>query len=363
MTMHFGDLVAKMHRLDIPPAGEADKPARESVQRVREWLAEGLAHAEFPLDCIELELAAMKERPARGDLEPFFVDPKRGTRFALAYWAPGREAGAHEHNDWTVTAVFHNALDVETYDWDAARSERKLKVKNVHHAEKGRVGYIYDPCIHNPRNPTKRWSMSIHVVSPNDGPKLEKEVGPIDGLYTIAPAEHVDPGDPLLRLLREKSHQLAYRVQAEVLVQSRSTRAEDLLRRIYERADSETKRVVALELAARDTSGATDWLREARSHEVGPDTDVVRAWPAIALSVARSDTCAELVSLRGNETRLLLRLNAWAADALVFVARAGEFRTSELPRLAPRDQVALTRALVDLGLFQVVPHFAARGSS
>src|SRR6185503_2174248 len=111
--MHFGELVERMRALGLPGEGAADRPTRESVQEVRQWMAEGLAGDELPLDCLELELGAMPERPARDDLEPFYVDPESGTRFALAYWAPGRAAGAHEHNDWTITAVFHNALDVE----------------------------------------------------------------------------------------------------------------------------------------------------------------------------------------------------------------------------------------------------------
>jgi hypothetical protein len=352
--MRFAELLDNMRVLRLPAEGAADKPTRESVQLVRQWMAEGLADDEFALDCIELELGAMLERPARGDLEPFYVDDG-GTRFALAYWAPGRAAGAHEHNDWTVTAVFHNALEVETYDMNAARAERTLKVKNVHHAEKGRVGYIFDPCIHNPRNATDRWSMSIHVVSPNDGPKLVKEVGPIPGLYTIVPTDE-DAEDPLRAMLRSKGYQRAYRVQAELLSGIRSPRATDLLHRIHGRADGETRRVAALAASTRDMDVAATWLREARACEVRPDAEVVRAWPAIELSVGRGGTHAELLSVRRNQARLLLRLDAWAADALEFVATAKQFHVGDLPgKLGARDRVALTRTLVDLGLFQVVP--------
>jgi hypothetical protein len=354
--MRFAELVDRMRALRLPAEGAADKPARESVQLVRQWMAEGLAGDEFALDCIELELAAMIERPARGDLEPFYVDDESGTRFALAYWSPGRAAGAHEHNDWTVTAVFHNALDVETYDMNAARAERTLKVKNVHHAEKGRVGYIFDPCIHNPRNATDRWSMSIHVVSPNDGPKLVKEVGPIPGLYTIVPTDD-DADDPLRAMLRNKGHQLAYRVQAEVLSGIRAARAMDLLHRIHGRADGETRRAAALAASTRDTDVAASWLREAQACEVHAGAEVVRAWSAIELSVGRRDAHAELLSVRRGQARVLLRLDAWAADALDFVATAKHFYVGELPgKLGARDRVALTRTLVDLGLFQVVPH-------
>ena len=167
--------------------------------------------------------------------------------------------------------------------------------------------------------------MSIHVISPNDGPKLVKEVGPIPGLYTVVPIDD-DADDPLRAMLRDKGHQRAYRVHAEVLSKSRSARAMGLLRRIHERADSETLRVVAREAAARDAGGRRGLDARARACEVRPDTEVVRAWPAIELSVGRRDGYAELLSVRRGQSRLLLRVDAWAADALQFVGRQGILR-------------------------------------
>jgi hypothetical protein len=354
--MRLDDLLLAMRGLDIPRFGEPKRPSRESVRSVQQWMAAALGDDEFSVDCIDRELSSMAERPARGELEPFFVDPESGARFAFAYWAPGRAAGAHEHNDWTVTAVVHNRLDVETYDFAVARKDRTLEVKNLHRAERGRAGYIYEPCIHNPRNPTPSWSMSIHIISPNDRPCLERDVGPISGLRTVGRPSETDPEDPFLDLFRAKTHERAYRVQAEVLCGHHSERATKLLLRIYRRGDCETRRIVALAMSARNPSAAAQWLEQARALDVGLDAELVRAWPAIQLSVAYNDSQIELVSVRDERLRVLLRADSRAAEALMFAARRREFCVHELPGdLGSTDQVALARSLVELGLFQVVP--------
>lgn len=36
----------------------------------------------------------------------------------------------------------------------------------------GNVGYVAGPCIHAPKNTTRDWSLSLHVISPRDGERL-----------------------------------------------------------------------------------------------------------------------------------------------------------------------------------------------
>jgi hypothetical protein len=97
-------------------------------------------------------------------------------------------------------------------------------------------------------------------------------------------------------------------------------------------------------------------MREDAMSEVGPDSTVARVWSAIPLSVEQTGRQARLISRCNDRSRVVLGLDSWAADTLDFLAQAQEFRIRDLPgRLGVQDAVALTRALVDLGLFVVLP--------
>ena len=357
--MHFAELVRQMRSLGVARADEPHRPARDSIRAVQHSVAAGLCDGELLVDCIGLELASIATRPARGDLEPFFVDPIMGVRFAFAYWGPGKAAGAHEHNDWTVTAVCHNRLDVETYDWEAARFKRVLEPRKLHHAACGQAGHIYDPCIHNPRNPTARWSMSFHIISPHDGPILEKQVGPIQGLMS-EPRDEPRPGEPIFALVRCVRQQRTYRVLAEILSRCRGARALALLDDIYGRGNLETRRTAALAISVIDGAAGADRMRDVAVRELCLDSDVVRGSAAIELAVRRRGSQAELIVERGERPIVLLRLDAWAEDALQFAASSPGFAIRALPgKLGEIDRVSLTRALIDLGLFNVMPRMVS----
>jgi hypothetical protein len=60
-------------------------------------------------------------------------------------------------------------LDVLTFDRPQSYKTRTLVPKNRFHAEAGQVGYIYEPCIHDAKNISQDWSLSLHVISPWDG--------------------------------------------------------------------------------------------------------------------------------------------------------------------------------------------------
>ena len=132
-------------------------------------VADAVLDDEFLLDCMSRELELIERKVPRRESVPFFTTPDTGITFAFRYWAPGSNAGAHEHTAWTITAVCRNKLSVRTFDSESSYRNQALVPKNVFDAPAGRTGFIYEPCIHDPRNPTGRWSMSLHVTSPRDG--------------------------------------------------------------------------------------------------------------------------------------------------------------------------------------------------
>nr|CAI43945.1 hypothetical protein [Sorangium cellulosum] len=325
-------MTALLERLDFPPEGDRRRPPRDHVRALEAALRAGLADDELPLELLALEI---ERRDGAPDLAPFHVIPGVGVRVAFAYWAPGRAAGAHEHTDWTVTAVFHNALDVATFDWDATVRARRLVPKSLFSAGVGRVGHIYEPCIHDPRNPTPRWSISLHLLGPHDGPVLEAQVGPIDGLTGAAPPPA--PEDALSEALHAHARERVRRAQIDAL-ERRGPRAAALLARLHARGDAGTKRRAARALG--------------RTEDLDAQTALARRWPGVDLDVASSAGRAELLARAGERAQVLLRVDAWAAPALRALAAARELRPRDIPGLAEAEQLALARALVDHGTFQ-----------
>src|SRR5262249_13875010 len=135
-------------------------------------------------------------------LVPFFTMPRTGIRFALGYWPPGGSPGAHEHTAWTITAVCRNQLDVLTFDRLRSYETRTLVPKNRFNAQAGQVGYIYEPCLHEPKNNSQDWSLSLHIVSPWDGrpagdfeacfplPQLPSDLDPTHPYATVISYQH-----------------------------------------------------------------------------------------------------------------------------------------------------------------------------
>jgi hypothetical protein len=79
---------------------------------------------------------------------------------AFGYWLLGGTPGPRKHTAWTITAVCRNELEVITRQESYRR--RKLVQKNRFEAPAGRVGYIHEPSIHQPRNISSEWSLSLH---------------------------------------------------------------------------------------------------------------------------------------------------------------------------------------------------------
>ncbi|WP_437736859.1 hypothetical protein [Sorangium sp. So ce1335] len=334
--MRLAELTALFGQLGFPRAEDRERPPRDLVRAVEGAVRAGLSDDELPLELLALEIARRDGAP---DLAPCHVVPELGVRIAFAYWRPGRAAGAHEHSDWTVTAVFHNALDVATFDWDATARARRLVPRRLFSAEAGRVGHIHGPCIHDPRNPTRRWSISLHLFGPHDGPVIEEQVGPIEGLSPPAPraSAEAEAEDALSAALLAHERECVRRAQIDALAR-RGPPAAALLARLHARGDAGTRRRAARALG--------------RTEDLGAHTALARRWPGVDLDVASSAGRAELLARCGERAQPLLRVEAWAAPALRALASAVELRPRDIPGLAEAEQLALARALVDWGTFQ-----------
>src|SRR5579862_1530215 len=120
--MRFADLLSLLRSLDLEDQGAsgARRPPHDNVRTVQHSLTTWLADEDFYLDCVELEIAAVLRKTPEHPMPPMFRLPNRGMHVRMYYWWPGKIAPPHEHTAWTVTAVFFNALEVTTYDWDLA---------------------------------------------------------------------------------------------------------------------------------------------------------------------------------------------------------------------------------------------------
>jgi predicted metal-dependent enzyme (double-stranded beta helix superfamily) len=163
------DLCAAFEALSFPTDGDRAHPDRALVVAARASVEDAVVDDEFLADCFSTELRLIENNCLRRELTPFFTIPALGVRMAFGYWPPGGTPGPHEHTAWTIIAVCRNELEVLTYHRDESYRRGELVPKNRFSASAGRVGYIFDPCIHEPRNTSRDWSLSLHVSSPRDG--------------------------------------------------------------------------------------------------------------------------------------------------------------------------------------------------
>ncbi len=354
--MYFHTLVSQLETLRIRRGAAVREADREQIRGLTEWVRVGLSHESFALDCMELELSAMASRRGPLDLAPFFVVPEWNVQMAFAYWAPGREIGAHQHRSWSVTGVFHNELEIISYDVEAAEAQRLLQKKRIYRAHRGLVGAIHEGGIHAPRNPTPRWSMSLHVSAPEPPPSWDARAlrSPVVGLESGHPVEPQEAG-PLGEFARQYQRQSIYRVHLDVLGRFGSARAERLVDAIYNRGDDETRRRAAMVLHRLGGELGRRRFREVCARELTEDTELSRRFRDLTLSVRSSRDRAELVAEHDGRRRLLLRVSAAAASALEMVARRSTFRLRELPgEIAAGERRSLGQNLLELGLFRPI---------
>jgi len=344
----FGDLQFK-------PSRERERPVRESVRAVSAGLERALLSESFVVDCATRELERMERSNVLGHMNPFFVAPELDIRFSFLYWAPGEGSRPHEHTDWTVTAVCQNELQVEVFDWRSAVEEAKVVRTRVHPASDGRAGYIYDPCVHNPRNLTNRWSMSIHIVSPHDGK-------PLDGRTPFAappPPSRLAEGavaanEAFTRCYDDWRRECRLRVLVGLLDTRGGLQATPLLERLFERGRATTRRMAMAALARRDSGRAQRLLQSGKGRRITAASRLTSATPRVVCEVREQAGSAELVVNWPYGSARLVRTDPCATEALRVLATEPSVVVGDLPGpLSDAERVALAEAVDEWFLFDL----------
>ena len=356
----FATLSDLLATSDFPHVGSSERPERESVRAVQDTVQRGLAGGDLFLDCIALQLDAWERGQAFGaGLVPFARHPEAGVRFAFGFWPPGAGIDPHEHTDWTVTAVCHNALEVRTFEYDVAHAEDRLVQRSLFPAPRGRAGHIYEPCIHAPRNPTRNWSISLHVTSPRDGarPRGASEDWTDDWATRRRATEPRAEGEPrsaLVRCWQRRTQSDWHRALVGALSEIPGPRAVALLERVFLAGNVGTKQLVCRGLEGLDSVRAAALDEQWRRDLAMATNGIARTEPDLALEVRLSGAFAELVAPTRSGALTLLVVGESGEHALDLIARERRLLLAELPAdLGGIDLVDLARALEDSGAFQV----------
>ncbi|WP_119274064.1 hypothetical protein [Taklimakanibacter deserti] len=334
--MRFEAFLDQLDALHFPRSGDAAHPDRPLVQKARALVEEALLDDEFLADCIARELDLIESAVPRRGLVPFFTMPGLGVRFALGYWAPGHSAGAHEHTAWTVTAVCRNELEVLTYDRAESYRTRQLVPKNRFHAEAGRVGFISEPCIHEPKNMSPDWSLSFHMSSPLDGKPPEENYEELPMLRARRRRRFAGLGDhPYARVVSARQRHKCVHLLARITASMQAAEGAALRERCRLMGTMKTRK----------------FLGEApeRSRHV----TLARAHPGLGLSL-RDD--GDMVALDA-ETPQGLREEFAIADsaraAMAFIAREEIFAAAAIPgSLSDAERMDIVAVLEETGLFR-----------
>jgi hypothetical protein len=333
--MTLSELCQEIERIGFPRLDEDADPGRDAVVAARVRVGMAVVRDEFLVDCITHELARLGERALDRGLVPFFVKPRLGIKLAFGYWPPGSSAGAHEHTAWTITAVCRNKLEVHTYDRAESYRRGALVPKNHFKAEAGQTGFIYEPCIHDPRNASDDWSLSLHVISPLDGRRLtDHEASPSElRVASEGPAaEHPYARVRAARRRRRFVHQLT-----RVLLGTELPQARLALARCRSLGLPVTRRLIA-----------------SRTNDRGADSPYI---------LVRTDAALELQCRRERGTAVLacrddggivdeLVADEAAQPAIAHAVTQPEVEVDALPGgLSSQESRALGEALESTGLF------------
>jgi hypothetical protein len=340
--MKLDDLCELFGRHAFPEEQVRELPDKDAVLAARSAITAAVCDDEFLVDCIAHELTLLG-RPGlrRQDLVPFFTLPGYGIRFALGYWPPGSNAGAHEHTAWTITGVCHNQLIVQTYDRNETYRRQALVPKNLFDARAGEVGFIYEPCIHDPRNPTDKWSLSLHVSSPHDGERLADQEPCLPLLTEFAARRRTGYGDAYDKVIAIRHRQIKLRAIIQFLAQIETVPVADLLERCVQQGSIATRRFIH-GLVRNDINAG---MPKART--------LVRSHDRLALDYRET---GDFIAL-GVETERgwveELAISRLARDAIAFCIGTPRFDVSELPGLTDEERWAFAEGLEETGLFTV----------
>lgn len=336
----LSDLVDATGALDLPLPGEPRRASEGAVFAVRQAVAGALAEPSFLVECVRAELARPQNAAAVAGLVPFATSGDERLKLAFGFWAPHTGTGPHEHVEWTVTAVVHNRLDVTTYHYRAMADEGRLVRKNHFSAERGRAGQIHEPCIHAPENPTDVWSLTLHVLGPNEDGTLGERRPSLTTFETPAPSPH--EGERRWHEARALDQQHA--VLIDTLATLDHPEATALLEELASYAAAPTRRAARRALAA---PGETN----AGPPELALDTVMVERL-SLPLRVREDGAAVTLRLGEAGDAPVLLRTPRKASAALQYVAETPALRARDLPGpLSDADRLTLGRALLAVGLY------------
>jgi hypothetical protein len=343
--MKLDQLCQTFEDLQFPALGSQAHPEREAVLRARSAVGTAVVDDEFLADCLSLELRLLEDNRGWRGLVPFFTLPGSGVRLAFGYWPPGGTPGAHEHTAWTITAVCRNQLEVLTFDRAKSYQQRELVPKNNFSALAGQVGFIYEPCIHQPRNTSRDWSLSLHISSPRDGEQLCDYEEPLPAL--VKPGSSPMGYDhPYTSVTRARQRQRALHQLARILAAMDVSQAPELLAHCYRLASSATRNWI--------DQTAPGFVKEKTT-----DAPWVLARTHIGLVLRprrQGDMWALEVETPGGPIDEMI-ISDEAHDAIDFVSREPVFDVRALPgHLSEEEQSAIAQALEESGLFMRVRH-------
>ncbi|MGE0238987.1 MAG: hypothetical protein AB7F09_11450 [Parvibaculaceae bacterium] len=334
--MRFAAFLERLDGLHFPKGRDATHPDRPLVQSARALVEDALRDDEFLADCIARELDLIASETPRRGLVPFFVMPELGIRFALGYWAPGHGAGAHEHTAWTVTAVCRNELEVLTYDRAESYRTRQLVPKNRFHAEAGRVGFISEPCIHEPRNISSDWSLSFHMSSPLDGRPRAETADELPALRERRRRRFAGLGDhPYARVIFTRQRNKCLHLLARIAARMNAAQGAALVERCHAMGSTRTRNLLRRE------PNAVRRITLARAHS-SLDLHLRRDGDMIALDAEAPQGLIEEFALADD-----------AGEAMDFILREPVFDAAAIPgAFSDEERIDLVEALEETGLFR-----------
>ncbi|HEY6803831.1 MAG TPA: hypothetical protein VI306_09655 [Pyrinomonadaceae bacterium] len=339
--MKLDDLCEVFEALQFPGLGAHAHPERTSVLDARSAVGSAVVDEEFLVECISWELRRLEDDHLKHGLVPFFIVPGLGVKFAFGYWPPGGTPGPHEHLAWTITAVCRNYLEVRTYDREQTYLRRELVPKNCFPASAGRVGFIYEPCIHEPRNTSRDWSLSLHVISPRDGePLLVDYEEPLPFLTPRRGVPSAVQKDPYTRVIVARFRRRFVHQLARILASMGTPQATQVLDQCNGLASSETRRFInTTQKRGRSDAPESQWFL-ARTHKDLPLSHRDKG-DEVALVVETARGRIEEL-LFSKETR----------DAIAFVSREQTFDVRTLPgNLSIENKTRIADVLEETGLF------------
>jgi hypothetical protein len=351
--LRLDDLLGKFQALRFPARNERTHPDRALIVAARSSVERAVIDDEFLADCIALELRRIERNRAHRGLVPFFTMRDLGIRFAFGYWAPGDTARAHEHTAWTITAVCRNALEVLTYDRDESYRKQELVPKNRFHAPAGRVGFIFEPCIHNPRNVSADWSLSFHIISPRDGERPDDYRGLLPALESSRGLSSAADGHPYASVIAARRRNRCVHQLARIVGAMRVRQASDLLDRCFALGSTATQSFIDL-LAPKSQPKRAFGMRQML---VRTNEDLI----------IRHRYDGDMVALYVETPKGPVQefaIDEAAREAMAFVARESLFELRAIPgNLSDDERAAIGEALEETGLFtRITPGRGAIGT-